>query len=255
MADIFVSYKSERRRAAEHLTRILELHGYSVWFDYALLSGREFDREIERELRAARAVIVLWCSLSCESEWVLNEAHLAKDLEKLLPVWIQQVELPLAFRRMDTVDLSNWDGAPRSQALDRVFDQLAQLTGRDATQQRKGLIEYEKTWRRFGAPTLANFALEPVALSAEHLAPNACWTVQVNATRDMQEASALVAKLCAGGYEAYVVLGPVRGETWYRIRVGRFPSPEKAKEMEERLRRVDGLEAAYVTPQQTPESR
>ncbi len=161
MADIFISYKSERRRAAEHLTRILELHGYTVWFDYALLSGREFDRQIERELRAARAVIVLWCGMSRDSDWVRSEAHLAKKLEKLLPVWIEKVDLPMAFDQLHTIDLSSWDGAPRSRMLDSLFIQLAQLIGRDPQEQRRGLVEYEETWRRFGAPTLASFALEP----------------------------------------------------------------------------------------------
>lgn len=44
MADIFISYKSERRSAAEHVGRTLELCGYTTWFDYGLLSGRGFDR-------------------------------------------------------------------------------------------------------------------------------------------------------------------------------------------------------------------
>lgn len=68
MADIFISYKSERQAAAQHLARILELNGYSVWYDYGLLSGRDFSRQIERELRAAKAVIVMWCPLSRDSD-------------------------------------------------------------------------------------------------------------------------------------------------------------------------------------------
>ncbi len=34
MADVFISYKRERRNAADHLAHILELNGFSVWFDY-----------------------------------------------------------------------------------------------------------------------------------------------------------------------------------------------------------------------------
>jgi TIR domain len=83
LADIFISYKSERRNAAQHLSRILELNGYSVWFDYGLFSGIDFGRQIEREIRAAKVVVVLWCSLSRDSRWVLEEAHLAQRLETL----------------------------------------------------------------------------------------------------------------------------------------------------------------------------
>ncbi|MCR6644334.1 MAG: toll/interleukin-1 receptor domain-containing protein [Terricaulis sp.] len=82
MADIFISYKSERRAAAEHLAGVLGAHGYSVWWDYGLVSGRDFARQIEKELSAAKAVVVLWCSLSRESEWVRQEALYAKTREK-----------------------------------------------------------------------------------------------------------------------------------------------------------------------------
>jgi hypothetical protein len=58
VADVFISYKRERRNAAQHLARILELNGYSIWFDYRLLSGRDFGLQLEREIRAAKAVVV-----------------------------------------------------------------------------------------------------------------------------------------------------------------------------------------------------
>ena len=88
MVDIFISYKSERRAAAEHFAEILADYGYSVWWDYGLISGRDFGAQIERELRSAKAVIVLWCSRSVESEWVREEAALAKRLGRYLPLRI-----------------------------------------------------------------------------------------------------------------------------------------------------------------------
>src|ERR1700738_3832824 len=159
MADVFISYKSERRSAAQHLSRILDLNGYSVWFDYGLLSGIDFGRQIEREIRAAKAVIVLWCSLSRDSTWVLEEAHLAQKLGTFTPAWLERVDLPLGFGRADTIDLSVWDGAPRSHLLDRLLSEIARQVGRDPVQQFRGLVAYEESWRSFGAPSLANFAL------------------------------------------------------------------------------------------------
>lgn len=50
MADVFISYKTERRNAAQHLARVLELNGYSVWFDYGLLSGQDLGPQIERAM-------------------------------------------------------------------------------------------------------------------------------------------------------------------------------------------------------------
>src|SRR5262245_21993377 len=114
MADIFISYKSERRAAAEHLAEVLNDYGYSVWWDYGLISGRDFGRQIETELRAAKAVIVLWCSRAVDSEWVREEANLAKQLNKIIPTKIEAVDLPLGFSLAQTLDLSAWDGAPQS---------------------------------------------------------------------------------------------------------------------------------------------
>jgi hypothetical protein len=80
MADVFISYKSERRPAARHLADIIEAHGFTVRFGYArdtgLVPGPDFGRHIEIELRAAKAVVVLWCPLSVGSGWVHNEAAL-----------------------------------------------------------------------------------------------------------------------------------------------------------------------------------
>lgn len=159
MADVFISYKTERRNAAQHVSRILELNGYSVWFDYGLLSGSDFGPQIERELRAAKAVIVLWCSLSYDSRWVLEEAHLAERLRTLTPVRLEAVELPLGFGRADTIDLSNWDGSPRSPMLDRLLNEIGRRVGRDPEPSFRGLQHYEQTWRGFGAPPLSQFAL------------------------------------------------------------------------------------------------
>ena len=167
MADVFISYKTERRNAAQHLSRILELNGFSVWFDYGLLSGADFGPQIERELRAAKAVVVLWCRLSHDSRWVLEEAHLAERLGTLTPVWLEPVELPLGFGRADTIDLSNWDGSPRSPSLDRLFNEIGRRVGRDPLPSYRGLQNYEETWRGFGAPPLAKFALvDPLAEEA-----------------------------------------------------------------------------------------
>jgi cell division septation protein DedD len=78
---------------------------------------------------------------------------------------------------------------------------------------------------------------------------DAGWTVQVNATTNPQQATELARDLRAKGYDAYTVQAPMHGQTWYRVRVGRFANRDrdKAKELEARLKH-DGLDSAYVTP-------
>ena len=159
MAEIFISYKSERRAAAEHFAEVLKRYGYSVWFDYELVKGKDFAAQIERQIRGARALVALWCSLSISSRWVREEVHLARDLGILVPVKIEPCEIPFGFRLADTIDLAGWDGAPRSPALDPLIDALEGRIGREAVPDRKALIEYEGAWRRFGGHPLKDFAV------------------------------------------------------------------------------------------------
>ena len=62
MPDVFISYKRERRSAAEHLARILSLYGFDVWFDYALVKGRDFAQQIDAQIRASRLAFNTRCS-------------------------------------------------------------------------------------------------------------------------------------------------------------------------------------------------
>ena len=160
MADVFISYKKERRKAAEHLAKILERYGYTVWFDYQLVKGRDFAKQLDAKVREAKAVVVLWCSMSVRSEWVANEAAVAAKLDTLVPVKIEPCELRLDFDHKDYIDLTSWDGSPRHHALDGVLDALERKIGRTPQLNFKSMREYEEDWRRFGAPSLRKFALD-----------------------------------------------------------------------------------------------
>ncbi len=117
MVDVFISYQSERRKAAAHFAKILECYGYTVWYDYSLVKGRDFAAQIDAKIRESKAVIVLWCSKSVRSEWVAAEAALAAKLDTLVPAKIEPCELRVDFREKDYIDLTGWGGAaPRPRA-------------------------------------------------------------------------------------------------------------------------------------------
>ena len=167
MADVFISYKSERRAAAEHLADILEDHGYSVWFDYALATGASFSEQIARELEDAKCVVVLWCNLSVDSIWVKREASYALDRGKLCPAFIESVELPFPYHHEQTINLRNWDGAPRPGQPANLLKEIERHTGIKPEPDKKVLLRAEKAWRRFGAQPLAQFALGQVIKEQE----------------------------------------------------------------------------------------
>jgi cell division septation protein DedD len=89
----------------------------------------------------------------------------------------------------------------------------------------------------------------PLETGADEWA-DAGWTVQVKATTDPEQARELARRLRAKGYDAYTLQAPARGQaTWYRVRVGRFASRARAREMEERLKTDEKLLDAYTAPQ------
>jgi TPR repeat protein len=160
VAEIFISYKSERRPAARHLADVLKTFGYDAWYDYGLIPGEAFDSRLQAEMGAARVIVVLWCAMAVSSNWVQREARFARERGCYLPCAIQSVSLPQEFASQDTVDLSTWDGSPRSPKLDRLIDDIARRLDRAPAPDFYGQRNLQESWEAFGAPTLSKFAIE-----------------------------------------------------------------------------------------------
>ncbi len=114
-ADIFISYARADRAAAQRVAEAFSAAGFSVWWDTELRAGDSFDLRIEKAIRDATAVVVLWSEHSVQSRWVRAEANLGDRLKRLLPALIGPCELPILFELTHTVDLSDWDGSPANE--------------------------------------------------------------------------------------------------------------------------------------------
>ena len=121
MSDIFLSYAREDLPVAVKLAKALEANGWSVWWDSRIPAGKTFDEVIETQLGCAKCVIVLWSAQSVQSRWVRTEANEGSRRGILIPVLIENVEIPLAFRLVQTSDLREW----KSSELDLRFKKLA----------------------------------------------------------------------------------------------------------------------------------
>jgi TIR domain-containing protein len=110
MANIFFSYARDDRDRAELLAHALQSQGWSVWWDRTIPAGQAFDEVIEKELDKARCVVVLWSTRSVASEWVRTEAQEGENRLILVPVLLDKVRIPLAFRRLQAADLTGWQG-------------------------------------------------------------------------------------------------------------------------------------------------
>jgi hypothetical protein len=134
VADIFLSYKSEDRAQTGVFAAALQAEGFTVWWDPVLRTGETYDETIERELRAAHVIVVLWTPRSVVSRWVRAEATIADRRGALAPVMLEPCERPIAFELVQTADLIEWSGNksdPRWRALvDELKPRVAQARGR-----------------------------------------------------------------------------------------------------------------------------
>jgi hypothetical protein len=126
--DIFLSYARQDRSTARLFADGLVTEGFSVWWDASLRSGETFDEVIERNLRDARAVVVLWSPASVASRWVRAEATLADRRNKLAPAIIEPCDRPIIFELTHAAELSDWTGDMSDPRWRTFVSDLKRLT-------------------------------------------------------------------------------------------------------------------------------
>lgn len=130
MSDIFLSYAREDTDKAAALAKVLSNQGWSVWWDKTIPPGQSFDTVIETALNSAKCVIVLWSANSVASDWVKTEAGEGLGRKILVPVLIEEVTLPLEFKRIQAANLTDWDFSGSHPELATVFKTIASLIPR-----------------------------------------------------------------------------------------------------------------------------
>ena len=136
MADVFVSYSRKDRERVAEVADGLDRSGFSLWWDRNLRSGGDYGLAIEREIEAARCVVVAWSATARQSLWVRAEANEALDSGKLVQISLDETRLPLPFTMLHTLDFSSWrgarEGAPWSDLESRLLRLRAGETIDDA---------------------------------------------------------------------------------------------------------------------------
>ena len=132
MARIFLSYARDDADAAKQLASCISDSGHEVWWDRHLHAGSRFAAEIDKALKDAEAVVVMWSPSSIESAWVQDEAAEGRDSGRLVPVSLAGAKPPLGFRQFQTVDLGRWEGTGSPDALDDLLEAIARTCGTDA---------------------------------------------------------------------------------------------------------------------------
>jgi 5'-deoxynucleotidase YfbR-like HD superfamily hydrolase len=96
MKRVFISYARPDISIAERLAELLIQNSIDTWWDKKISPGQRFEQEIDKELRGAALVIVLWSGHAVESEWVANEASVALKMNTIFPILLNGSDPPLS---------------------------------------------------------------------------------------------------------------------------------------------------------------
>ncbi|MDZ4777523.1 MAG: toll/interleukin-1 receptor domain-containing protein, partial [Alphaproteobacteria bacterium] len=110
MADVFLSYAREDRAKAEQIAQALGSAGYDVFWDIEIPPGASWADFLAEKLSQSKAALVLWSTTSTSSQWVREEARLARDRGKLIPVMIEECAPPFGFGEIQAANLASWNG-------------------------------------------------------------------------------------------------------------------------------------------------
>ncbi|MGB4226305.1 MAG: SUMF1/EgtB/PvdO family nonheme iron enzyme [Candidatus Dechloromonas phosphoritropha] len=129
VSDIFICYSRSDRVLADQLVQRLRSAGWSVFLDVQTRVGERWHKTIEREMQAARTFVALWSKRSVDSDYVLEEAEHGRRKGILLPAFIERVDFPYGFSRIQTADLVGWAGEADHPGLAQLVDGLRQQLG------------------------------------------------------------------------------------------------------------------------------
>jgi TolB-like protein/tetratricopeptide (TPR) repeat protein len=145
MSDVFISYKAEDRRRVQPLVQALQADGLSVWWDEHIGAGDEWRQTIEKQLDAAKCVIVIWSKRSVgeDGHFVRDEAARAQQRHIYVPVTIDEIRIPLGFGESQATSLRSWRGNrsdTRYQAMLAAVRRITGITAAEASSRRQSNV-------------------------------------------------------------------------------------------------------------------
>jgi len=111
MVDIFISYAREDIERVRPIVKELEKLGWSVFWDTKIQPGDNWPIEITEALKSSRCVLVFWSFASVDFKihhWIRAEAEFGRKKGILVPLLLDEVEIPIEFSHLQAADLSGW---------------------------------------------------------------------------------------------------------------------------------------------------
>ena len=168
MPDIFISYSRDDRERVRYIANALEAAGHDVWWDPEIPPGESFANVIDQNLKNAACIIVAWSKSSVNSNWVQEEADDGMMRKTLIPVMIDEIDLPRGFKRLQTADLRGWAGDLEDPNWQLVFAQVQKLV---AARQASEAAEEQAAARERAAQAQRQTAARQPAQAAQQKKP------------------------------------------------------------------------------------
>jgi hypothetical protein len=83
-ADVFLSYSSKDGEQIRSVADELERKHIPGWYDEGLIAGQPYRDVLRQRIETVKAIVVLWTENSISSKFVIAEANLADQANKLI---------------------------------------------------------------------------------------------------------------------------------------------------------------------------
>ncbi len=125
--DVFISYARSDEKIAANLARLLQDEGFAVWFDSKIYAGANWEDLLLETLKTTKAVVVIWSKNSVKRRWVLKEAAMAYRSKRLIPVVVDDCNVPPRFSAVQASLMPGWNGTDHHPRLEQLLEGLAKL--------------------------------------------------------------------------------------------------------------------------------
>jgi hypothetical protein len=130
----------------EPLANALASRGWSVWWDRAILIGKNYREVITAALKSAKCIIVVWSKNSVSSSWVIDEANVGINNNKvLLPVLIEDVQVPLGFGEIQSANLIDWQGSLSHSEFEQLMKAISNILRSSSKKSKKKAAKTKRT--------------------------------------------------------------------------------------------------------------
>jgi len=193
--DIFFSYRSDDRERVRAVREALMTHGFDVFWDQEVPTGKNWNTWILEALGRARCVVVFWSRTSVTSTNVHHEATIAREQDKLIPVLLDPLsasEFPLGHYTTQAARLTDWRGDELDPEWKRFLSDIeARITP----------SWISSTWRQKEAKLKAEIKLER-QLKEQHAASER--TLELKIAEEVAKSSSLQKALTKSQEQSWV---------------------------------------------------